>query len=230
MIRGYPVSAMETRMLALALALAVSAAPAQSAAAPDAQAAATPDAQALVRKVQAFYERTRDLTARFKQTYTYAGFGRRQVSSGRLLVKKPGMMRWNYEKPTTKTVAVKGSRLIQYEPEENQAYVDEHFDSSGMSAALTFLLGKGDLEKDFLVSTGSSGALVLRPREADPRVDTIELVADGAGQIAATRVVDGAGNVNEIQFEDVKRNVGLKDSAFDVKLPEGVNRLAAPAK
>ncbi len=217
MIRGYPVSAMETRMLALALALAVSAAPAQ--------ATAAPDAQALVRKVQAFYERTRDLTARFKQTYTYAGFGRRQVSSGKLLVKKPGMMRWDYQKPSAKTVAVKGNLLVQYEPDQNQAYVDEHFDSSGMSAALTFLLGKGDLEKEFLVSTAESGALVLRPREADPRVDTIELVANADGQIAATRVVDGAGNVNEIQFEDVKRNVGLKDSAFDVKLPEGVTRL-----
>ncbi len=204
-------------MLALALALAVSAAPAQ--------ATAAPDAQALVRKVQAFYERTRDLTARFKQTYTYAGFGRRQVSSGKLLVKKPGMMRWDYQKPSAKTVAVKGNLLVQYEPDQNQAYVDEHFDSSGMSAALTFLLGKGDLEKEFLVSTAESGALVLRPREADPRVDTIELVANADGQIAATRVVDGAGNVNEIQFEDVKRNVGLKDSAFDVKLPEGVTRL-----
>ncbi len=209
---------------ALAVALALSAAPAE------APAGGAPDAQALVRKVQAFYERTRDLTAQFQQTYTYAGFGRRQVSSGVLQVKKPGMMRWEYQKPSPKVVAVKGNRLIQYEPQENQAYVDEHFDSSGMSAALTFLLGKGDLEKDFLVSTGSGGALVLRPREADPRVDSIELVADADGQITATRVVDGAGNVNEIRFEDVKRNTGIPDSAFDLKLPEGVTRVQAPAQ
>ncbi len=211
-------------MLALALALAVSAAPAQATAAPAA------DAQALVRKVQAFYERTRDLTAQFKQTYTYAGFGRKQVSSGLLLVKKPGMMRWDYQKPSTKTVAVKGSKLVQYEPDEHQAYVDEHFDSSGMSAALTFLLGKGDLKQEFEVSTSSTGALVLRPREADPRVDLIELVADADGQISATRVVDGAGNVNEIQFEGMKRNTGIPDSAFEVKLPAGVTRLSAPAQ
>lgn len=211
-------------MLALALALAVSAAPAQT------PAASAPDAQALVRKVQAFYEHTRDLTARFEQTYTYAGFGRRQVSSGLLQVKKPGMMRWEYQKPSPKTVAVKGSKLVQYEPAENQAYVDEHFDSSGMSAALTFLLGKGNLEADFLVSTSSTGALLLRPKEADPRVDSIELVAGADGQIAATRVVDGAGNVNEIRLEGVKRNTGIPDSAFDVKLPEGVTRMSAPAK
>ena len=211
-------------MLAIALALAVSAAPAQ------ASAAGAPDAQPLVRKVQAFYERTRDLTAQFQQTYSYAGFGRRQVSSGVVLVKKPGMMRWDYQKPSPKTVAVKGSRLVQYEPAENQAYVDDHFDASGMSAALTFLLGKGDLEKEFLVSTSSTGALLLRPREADPRVDSIELLADPDGQITTTRVVDGAGNVNEIRFENMKRNTGIPDSAFDVKLPADVIRIAAPAR
>ena len=210
-------------MLALAVALSLAAAPA-------APAAEAPDARALVRKVQASYERTRDLTARFRQTYTYSGFGRRQTSSGLLQVKKPGMMRWEYQKPTPKTVAVKGSRLVQYEPGEAQAYVDEHFDSSGMSAALAFLLGQGDLEKEFEVSVSSTGALVLRPREQDPRVDTIELVADADGSITSTRVVDGAGNVNEIQFEDVKRNTGIPDSAFDVKLPEGVQRVAPPAK
>ena len=186
------------------------------------------DAAALARKVQAFYERTKDLEARFQQTYVYSGFGRRQVSSGTLRVKKPGMMRWDYETPAPKTVAVKGARLVQYEPEENQAYVDEHFDASAMSAAVTFLLGKGDLVREFDLSEDSAGALVLRPKQPDPRVDQITLTVGPDGQVAATRVVDGAGNVNELKFEGVRRNVGLKDSAFDVHLPKDVRRVAPP--
>jgi outer membrane lipoprotein carrier protein len=214
---------MESAMLALLLALSV--------AAPAEPPQATSDAQALARKVQAFYERTKDLQARFQQTYTYSGFGRKQVSSGELLVKKPGMMRWEYRKPTPKVVVVKGSRLVQYEPEENQAYVDERFDSSGMSAALTFLLGKGELEKEFDVSAASGGAtLVLRPKVEDPRVERIELVAGPDGQILVTRVVDGANNVNEIRLEDVRRNVGLPDKAFDLELPKDVVRLEPPSK
>ncbi|HVO20616.1 MAG TPA: outer membrane lipoprotein carrier protein LolA [Anaeromyxobacter sp.] len=221
-------------MLAAAIAaalLAASPAPADPGAGPGPAAAAEdPAAQALARKVQSFYEQTRDLSARFRQTYSYAGFGRRQVSSGVLLVKKPGMMRWEYQTPSTKIVAVKGSRLVQYEPEENQAYVDERFDATAMSAALAFLLGKGELEREFRVSLGASGALVLHPREVDPRVDSIELTAGPDGQIQATRVVDGAGNVNEIAFQDVKRNGGLLDSAFDVKLPPDVVRVAPPGR
>lgn len=214
------------RATALALALLASAASAEPASVPP----PTSEAQTLVRKVQAFYERTRDLTAVFRQTYVYVGLGRRQVSSGLLLVKKPGMMRWDYRTPVAKVVAVKGNRLVQYEPAENQAYVDEHFDATAMSAAVAFLLGKGDLEKDFEASMGKDGTLLLRPREVDPRVDTIQLVAAADGQITETRVVDGAGNVNAIAFSEVKRNTNLADANFDVKLPEGVTRLAPPGR
>jgi outer membrane lipoprotein carrier protein len=184
----------------------------------------------LARKVQAYYESTHDLEARFQQTYTYSGFGRRQVSSGTLRVKKPGMMRWDYEQPSKKTVAVKGARLVQYEPEENQAYVDEKFDSSAMSAAVTFLLGKGDLAREFNLSGGDGGTLVLRPREADPRVESITLSVGPSGEVTATRVEDGAGNVNEVKLTGVRRNGGLPDAAFDVKLPKDVRRIDAAGR
>jgi outer membrane lipoprotein carrier protein len=213
---------------ALAAALVLAAAPALAPAAFPEGGAPAPDPRALARKVQAFYERTKDLEARFQQTYTYAGFGRRQKSEGTLRVKKPGMMRFDYARPAQKTVAVKGSRLVQYEPEENQAYVDEHFDATAMSAAVTFLLGKGDLEKEFDVAVDSSGGLVLRPKQPDPRVDTIVLSVGDDGEVRATRVVDGAGNVNELRFTDVRRNAGLADAAFDVPLPKDVRRIAAP--
>jgi outer membrane lipoprotein carrier protein len=193
--------------------------------------AAAPDqAAALARKVQAYYEATRDLEAKFQQTYTYAGFGRRQVSSGTLRVKKPGMMRWDYGKPTPKTIAVKGSRLVQYEPEERQAYVDEKFDASAMSAAVTFLLGKGDLAREFNLSAGDAGTLVLRPKEPDPRVESIELTVGPTGEVTATRVTDGAGNVNEVKLTEVRRNPGLADSAFEVKLPKDVRRVDAAGR
>lgn len=188
------------------------------------------DAAALAAKVQATYDRSLDLEARFAQTYTYAGFGRRQVSSGRVLVKKPGMMRWDYDAPARKTIAVKGSRLVQYEPAENQAYVDERFDASAMTAAVTFLLGKGDLGRDFHLARDEAGNLVLTPKEPDPRVASIVLEVAPDGAVRATRVRDGSGNLNEIRFEDVRRNVGLADSAFEVKLPKDVRRVAAPGR
>jgi outer membrane lipoprotein carrier protein len=199
-------------------------------AAPAAPAPAPDQAADLARKVQAYYEATRDLEAKFQQTYTYAGFGRRQVSSGTLRVKKPGMMRWDYEKPTPKTIVVKGSRLVQYEPEEHQAYVDEKFDASAMSAAVTFLLGKGDLAREFALATGDGGTLLLRPREPDPRVDSIALSVGPSGEVTSTKVVDGGGNVNEVKLSAVRRNPGLPESAFELKLPKDVRRIDSAGK
>jgi outer membrane lipoprotein carrier protein len=188
------------------------------------------DATALARKVQGFYETTRDLRARFVQTYTYAALGRRQVSKGTLEVKKPGKMRWDYASPTAKTIVVNGSRLVQWEPEANQAYVDDKFDATAMSAAVTFLLGKGSLEKEFLLSAGEGGTLVMRPRKPDPRVESVTLTAGPDGEVTRTVVVDGQGNANDIAFEDIERNAGVADGRFELVLPSGVRRLAMPGK
>ncbi len=184
---------------------------------------------ALAARVQAFYESTRDLEARFEQTYTYAAAGRSQRSTGTLKVKKPGKLRWDYATPSPKTVVVNGSRLVQWEPEANQAYVDDHFDASAMSAAVTFLLGKGSLEKEFELATDAEGRLLLTPRKPDPRVERVELTVGKDGEVTATRVVDGSGNVNAIAFSDLKRNVGLGDGVFVLDLPKDVHRVKAPA-
>jgi len=193
-------------------------------------AAAAASPAALAQKVQAYYEKTADLEARFVQTYTYAAFGRSQVSKGTLRVKKPGKLRWDYEVPARKTVLVAGSRLVQYEPEANQAYVDEHFDASAMSAAVTFLLGQGRLDKEFDLAVDGEGRLVLTPRKPDPRVARVVLTVGPGGEVTATRVEDGSGNVNAIAFEGLRRNVGLSDAVFVLELPKDVHRVGAPGQ
>jgi outer membrane lipoprotein carrier protein len=119
---------------------------------------------------------------------------------------------------------------VQWEPEANQAYVDERFDATAMSAAVTFLLGTGSLEKEFRLSSGDGGTLVLHPRKPDPRVETVTLSVGPDGEVTRTVVVDGQGNRNDIAFEDIRRNVGVEDARFDVALPPGTRRLSMPGK
>jgi outer membrane lipoprotein carrier protein len=219
---------------ALAAALLIALAPpaSEGAAAPGpppastaSQAAPSPTAAELTHRVQAFYERTRDLEAGFTQTYVYAGLGRKLASTGTLKVKKPGLMRWDYQSPTVKVVAVIGRRLVQYEPEERQAYVEEAFDATALTAAVAFLLGTGDLARDFTPSLGEGGVLVLRPRVADARVARLAFTVGPEGEVLATSVFDGAGNENRLAFSAMRRNRGLADAAFEVKLPEGTRRV-----
>ena len=193
-------------------------------------AVAAPTPASLAQKVQSYYEHTGDLEARFVQKYTYATFGRTQTSSGVMRVKKPGKLRWDYEQPGKKTIVVNGAKLVQYEPEANQAYVDERFDASAMSAAVTFLLGVGRLEREFDLDADAEGRLVLTPKKADPRVARVVLTVAGNGEVTATRVEDGSGNVNAIAFEGIRRNVGLKDGAFVLELPKDVHYVKAPGQ
>jgi len=188
------------------------------------------DPQDVAKRLQAYYEGTRDLEARFVQTYSYAAFGRAQVSKGTLLVKKPGKMRWDYAEPARKTIAVDGPRLVQWEPDANQAFVDDRFDATAMSAAVAFLLGKGSLAKEFLLSLDGEGWLVCTPRAPDPRVQSIAFRVGAGGEVTTTRVRDAQGNVNEIVLEGAKRNGGLADAAFEVKIPAGARRLTPPGR
>jgi outer membrane lipoprotein carrier protein len=219
-------------IVALALALALAAppqpAPAPPATAPGHLPRAERDAAAIAREVQGYYDATRDFEAKFTQRYTYVAFGRTQVSSGTLRMKKPGKLRWDYLEPTPKTIVVNGTKLVQFEPEANQAYVDERFDTSALSAAVTFLLGKGSLAKEFDLGRDGADGLVLTPKREDARVARVVLTVAPGGQVTASRVEDGQGNVNELRFEGLKRNVGLKDDAFVLDLPKDVHRVKAP--
>ena len=55
----------------------------------------------VVKRLQARYEKTKDLQADFTQKTTIEGFERPMTSSGKVYIKKPGRLRWNYLDPST---------------------------------------------------------------------------------------------------------------------------------
>ena len=57
------------------------------------------DARAIVTLVQTFYDQTQTLQATFQQTRYTRLYDRYDRASGTVVFKKPGKMRWDYEKP-----------------------------------------------------------------------------------------------------------------------------------
>ena len=119
-----------------------------------------------------------------------------------------------------------GTRLVQFEPEENQALVDERFDASAMSAAVTFLLGKGDLLKEFVPALGDDGALRLTPRVPDPRVARVTLTVGADGEVTGTAVLDGSGNENRLDLRGPEAQPGARGRG----LPGGAPGQRAPPR
>ena len=58
----------------------------------------------VVKQLQTRYEKTKDLQADFTQKTMIEGFERPITSSGKVYIKKPGRLRWNYLDPSVEEI------------------------------------------------------------------------------------------------------------------------------
>ena len=194
--------------------------------APATPAKMTPEVKNLVDRMQSFYEKTQDFTADFKQDYKYKVLHRTQSSTGKVIYKKPGLMRWEYEKPSVRTFVLAGEKVYAYDPEAQTLSVG-HIDTNQLSASVTFLFGKGRLADEFSITRAEckdckGTLLVLDPAKAEPRFRQVRLEVDPkTAQVLKSTVIDPDGSENAIAFLNLKTNVGIDKERFSIKPPEG---------
>lgn len=197
-------------------------------------------AQDVVRAVQAFYDQTRDVSATFHQTYVNKLYKRTDRSSGRVVFKKPGMMRWDYDKPSGKVIASSGKALVVYEPGEDGEpgqVIEQAIAQAQLPQALAFLMGTGKLEDDFncrLLDASTEGftsgdVLELRPKTPTPHFDRllfyVERAAAVRGLVRRMLIIDSSGNRNRFDFTGLKFNGNVNDAPFRYTPPAGTRRV-----
>jgi outer membrane lipoprotein carrier protein len=187
------------------------------------------DVKAVVAEVQKRYDGAADFRARFTQTLTSAALGRKTNSSGEVTFKKPGRMRWDYEKPDKSSYITDGGVLWLYEPDDKQAFKQD-LRASQLPAALSFLVGKGKLAAEFDISFAPKGALggagdyllSLSPKAPQAQVKTIQFVVDPRTfDVRESVITDGQGNVNDLVFADIRVNTRVPDALFKFTPPAG---------
>jgi outer membrane lipoprotein carrier protein len=175
-------------------------------------------AATLTARVQARYDRMRELEARFVQRTISALSPTGEVTTGHVALAKPGKMRWSYETPEPSLVVSDGETLWIFDPRAKEAQklaVGEQFLSG---AAFQFLLGNGRIAESFRVVAdrcdGARVRLTLTPR-ADATYQELELTVDPAsGEAHATAVVDLFGNRTEVEFSEIRFDRGLDANTF----------------
>ena len=203
-----------------------------TAAPPGTAAAAAPrmEVKAVVAEVQKRYDSAADFRARFTQTLTSAAMGRKTSSSGEVMFKKPGRMRWDYEKPDKSSYISDGNVLWLYEPDDKQAFKQD-LRASQLPAALAFLTGKGKLATEFDITfaaktgygTPADHVLSLSPKTAQSQVKTILFIVDPKTfDVRESVIIDGQSNVNDLTFSDIRINTRLPDTQFKFTPPAGV--------
>ena len=195
----------------------------------------------VVKQLQTRYEKTKDLQADFTQKTTIEGFERPITSSGKVSIKKPGRLRWNYLDPSVEDIYVNRDDVKVYVPEHKQVLVGKLTQMAASRAPLELLLGAAKLEESFDIEptpgkgrgVGGIRLLTLLPKsregEAGRSLQRIVLeVFPKTYFIRTVTLYEMSGNVASFEFSSLQSNLGLADSFFDLKLPADVEVVKAP--
>ena len=178
---------------------------------------------------QAKYDQIRDFSADFTQQYESGVLKRKLTERGTVQVKKPGKMRWDYTSPEKKLFVSDGSSINLWVPADNQVTVSPVPKQDEATTAVLFLVGKGNLTRDFNVTfvpdaPAGTHALRLEPRLPERDYDWLQLVIDQQTlQIRSLMAADRQGGQSTFTFSSFKENIGLPDSTFVFKIPRGAH-------
>ena len=210
----------------------------------DAQKSDALDAAVIVALVQTFYDQTKTLQAEFEQTRYTRLYDRYDRAKGKVVFKKPGMMRWDYAEPNGQVFVSNGKKLLIYQPpeegEKRGQLIERALDDDQLPSAFSFLTGGGDLDKDFEVrllehdneSFKDGYVLQLIPRKPTPNYEQLVFYVRAftsggkrAGVVQRVLIIDSAGNRNRFDFSKIKFNREVSDKRFSYRPPKGTERV-----
>ncbi|MFQ5911633.1 MAG: outer membrane lipoprotein carrier protein LolA [Nitrospinota bacterium] len=198
------------------------------------------DLQTVVEGVQARYQQTHFFQARFRQTSVLASLGERLESAGRVYIRKPGMMRWEYEGPERQLLVSDGLSFWVYTPKLKQVIASRFGETFRSKTPLAFLAGNGDIRREFNVRfrekrpEAGNGApalhrLSLIPKKPHPSLKELRLdVRKEDYLIVRSSLIDPYGNVTDIQFENIRVDEALPQDLFTFRIPPGVEVVHPP--
>jgi outer membrane lipoprotein carrier protein len=182
-------------------------------------------ARGLVEMIEDRHAGTRDMVARFVQSYRSGLLGRELREEGVVSIKRQGRMRWEYREPEKKLFISDGERFYFYVPEDRQVIVQEQDEQRSLAARLLF--GQGGLLDEFEASMDEpfeEGVLRVRlvPRTESAELERAFIDVEPSGRVRSILLEDLQGNRTRFLFEDVKENEGLADDLFRFEVPKGV--------
>lgn len=187
--------------------------------------------------VQMRYQEIRDLEADFLQEATLPMVSRVTEARGRLYLKIPGKMRWEYLEGQEKIVVINGHTMWFYEPREQQVTITDLNRVPNSQELLTFLTGMGDLRKEFIVDEGQTlvetregyAMVKLLPRSRSSQWTSLRLLVDPRTFHVVQTAFEGVqGDRTVIQYHNIRTDVGLPEELFQFQIPEGAEVLHYP--
>lgn len=211
---------MRARLLTISIALASGAIVAAS--------QSTPSAAELAARIQTHYNTVKDFTADFTLSHTSTMFPRPVNERGRVKVKKPGRMRWDYSTDQKQQFVSDGTTMYSYFPKDRYVVVTPIPKGDDVPTALLFLTGRGNLSRDFTASLAAAQPdgewqVELTPKARQSEYTKLRLDVDRTSLVLRGLMVDdGQGGTSTYRFPNLRENQSLTDKEFGFEIPKGV--------
>ena len=171
-------------------------------------------------------------TADFIQKSTIKAMDIADLATGKVYIKYPGMMRWEYEKPDRQIIITDADKLWVYRPEDNQVMTGKAptFFRDGKGASflsdIRLIRQKFDisLEQGQPAESDLFHQLKLMPREKTLDISEIRLmVSRQTFNLLQIMTLNFYGDETRIDLINFAFGVDLDDSLFSFTIPQGVD-------
>jgi len=188
----------------------------------------------VVGRVDDRYAKILDLQGDFTQETIIEGFESGFQSTGRFYLKKPGLLRWDYLKPSEEQIYVDGDAVMMYVPEHQQVVKGTLTQIAASKGPLALLLGVGKLSQQFTVLDSPETSrksqkvpeLTLIPKPDGEKVPTIKKIFlqlfPDSYLIETIEIFETSGNISRVRFDHLQVNQGLSANVLKFTLPPDV--------
>lgn len=178
--------------------------------------------------LQETYDKTSSFTADFSQTTSMKLSKRQRKGHGSLVIKKPGLMRWDYQEPDRQVLICDGEEMSMYFSSAQQMIVMPAQEYLQSDVTYAFFAGSGNVLRDFNVGEipddyccGDLPDLKLVPKKQHPQVESIYLWLDDRFLISRMKISDYYGSVTDLSFTNIKLNQKVSADRFRFVPPPG---------
>ncbi len=196
------------------------------------------EAQVLQLKLQETYRAVRSIRAEFLQSSYLAALEVSETSSGSVVFGQPAQMRWDYQEPEPQVFLFADKTIWFYQKSQNQVLIDSAEQVLLSDLPLAFLMGLGDIARDFSVLTACRReeglVLDLEPKKEGAQSKTGDegerglkgfqiLIETERTLPIGARVVDFNGNVTTVLLRNLAINEQLESTLFEAHFPKGTD-------
>jgi outer membrane lipoprotein carrier protein len=166
-------------------------------------------------------------SARFFQTSTLKAMDITETASGTMMVKRPGMMRWVYEKPDKQVIVTDGKQLWIHRPADNQVTVGSAPSFFGDGKGASFLSNIQSVRKTFNVTLekmNASQEYVLKLVPIDKSYDlssVLLVVSNDTFNIVEVVTYNSYEDETRIELNNIQFEQNIDDAQFKFAIPQG---------